>query len=200
MTQIFTPITLLLAEMEKQQIGGEIMNYDQATVFPIIPGIEILYFDKECPKQEQKTCSKLKDMPSTIIMQMCLSNDFLIIYHIGAHLPTAFIRYGVDIVILVNPEQLCKEDMQAFPETWKFVQSMGDILQIDKQFCVIKTPPEMKEVFEELQQIPFPPTMFRFYMLLKVMELLLQFSALNLYSTKVHFYPYKEFLEKGRDD
>lgn len=31
---------------------GEITNYDQAMVFPIVSGIEILYFNKDCPAQE----------------------------------------------------------------------------------------------------------------------------------------------------
>ncbi|MDO4286337.1 MAG: hypothetical protein Q4C40_01270 [Eubacteriales bacterium] len=179
--------------MEKQQIGGEITNYDQAMVFPIVSGIEILYFNKDCPAQEQKVCSQLKDIPSTIVIQKCSMSNFCIIYQVGKHLPTAFIRYGVDIVILVNPQQLCEEDMQAFPEIWEYIQGLADLLQIDSQFCVIKIASQLKEIFDELQQIPLPPTMFRFYMLLKVIELFLQFKIMNLYSIQVHFYPYKEF-------
>lgn len=200
MIGIFTPIDILLAEMEKRQIGGEITNFDQATVFSIVPGIEILYFNKVCPEQEQSSRSKLKDIPTTIIVQKCLTSDFCVVYRIGTHLPTAFIRYGVDIAILVNPEQLSIEDMQAAPEAWKFIQNMADTLDIDNQFCVIKISPEIENIFEELSQIPLPPKMFRFYMLLKMMELFLQFSNINLYSTQVHFYPYKTYQGEGGID
>ncbi|MDO4306934.1 MAG: hypothetical protein Q4C77_08870 [Eubacteriales bacterium] len=178
--------------MEKRQIGGEITNFDQAAVFPIIPGMEILYFGKECPEQEQKTYSKLKDLPSTIIVQKCTTSDFCIIYRMGKHLPTAFIRYSVDMVILINPEQICIDDMQVAPVVWQYIQDMANTFQIDQRFCVVKAQPEMKEIFEELQSIPLPPRMFRFYMLLKVTELFLQFSAMNLYSARVHFYPYRQ--------
>lgn len=181
-------------------MGGEITNFDQAMVFSIVPGIEILYFNKVCPEQEQSSRSKLKDIPTTIIVQKCSTSDFCVVYRIGTHLSAAFIRYGVDIAILVNPEQLSIEDMQAAPEAWKFIQNMADTLDIDNQFCVIKISPEIENIFEELSQIPLPPKMFRFYMLLKMMELFLQFSIINLYSTQVHFYPYKTYQGEGGND
>lgn len=181
-------------------MGGEVTNYDQARVFPVIPGLEILYFGKDCPEQEQGVSSNLKGAPETIIIQKCSESDFCIAYRVGKHLPAAFIRYGCDMAILINPERLCYADMQFYPDVWEYLQHMADTFQIDRQFCVIKNSPPIREIFDELQQIPLPPTMFRFYMLLKSVELFLQFSILNLYSTQVHFYPYKELPAKGDQD
>lgn len=182
-----------MEELEKRKMGGEIVDYDRATLFPIIPGIELLYFNKDCPEQEVSSKSVLKNLPSTIIVQKSSTSDFCIIYRMKKHLPVSFVRYGCDIVFLINPEQICEEDVQAFPEIWKFIQEMDGKLQLEKQFCAVKLSPEMNEIYGELQQIPLPPTMFRFYMRLKVFEMLLRLSTVNLYSTQVHFYPYKEY-------
>lgn len=95
------------------------------------------------------------------------------------------IRYGVDIAILVNPEQLSIEDMQAASDAWKFIQNMADTIDIDNQFCIIKLSPEIENIFEELAKIPLSPKMFRFYMLLKMMEQFLQFSNINLYKISI---------------
>lgn len=154
-----------MEELEKRKMGGEIVDYDRATLFPIIPGIELLYFNKDCPEQEISSKSVLKDIPSTIIVQKSSTSDFCIIYRMKKHLPVSFVRYGCYIVFLINPEQ----------------------------FCAVKLSPEMNEIYGELQQIPLPPTMFRLYMRLKVFEMLLRLSTVNLYSTQVHFYPYKEY-------
>lgn len=186
---------IVMEELKKRKIGGEIVDYDRATIFPIIPGIELLYFNKDCPEQKVGTKSVLKTMPSTIILQKSSSSDFCIIYQVGKHLPVSFIRYGYDTVFLINTDLICKYDMQAFPEIWNYVQEMGDKLQLEKQFCVVKLSSEMSEIYRELQQIPLPPTMFRFYMRLKVFEMLLQLSTVNWYSKQVHFYPYTEYDE-----
>lgn len=167
------------------------MKYDSAIVFPIVQGLEILYFGKECMEKLSDNYSELIDMQATIALQKCLIDDFCIIYQIGKSLPSAFERYGCDIVILVNAELLKFEDMQAFPEIWKFIQGINEVFKLDEQFCVFKTLPKMKEVYEELHQVSFPPKMFRFYILLKSMELFLLLSDLKPYSTQVHFYPYK---------
>lgn len=171
------------------------MDVDRATLFPIIPGIELLYFIKDCPNEVTKSHSALKDEPGTIIIQKSTVYDFGIIYRLGKHLPVSFTRYGCDMAVLINVNLLHSEDMQAFQEIWSFVQSMEEQFQLEGQFCVAKLSPKLKEVFEELCQIPLPPTMFRFYMQLKVLEILIQLSNLNLYSKQVHFYPYQEFAE-----
>lgn len=169
---------------------GKITNYNTAKVFPVVPGIEILYFNKECPEQTQYIHSKLWDKSSTIIIHKSLINDFCMIYEAGRDLPASFTRYGCDLALLVNTDNLHFEDMQAFPQIWEFVHGMRGIFGLEEQLCVIKCSFEIKEIFDELHQIPLPPTMFRFYMLLKTIELLLQFSNMNLYGTQVHFYPY----------
>ncbi len=181
-----------MKELEKNGLGGEIVNYDLATVFPIISGIELLYFNKNGPKQDNDIKSVLKDIPSTIIVQKCSMGDFCIVYQMGKHLPVYFSRYGCETALLINTEMLPKEDMQAFLEIWEFAQNMAGKFQLGQQFLVAKLCPQMKEIFEELQQIPFPPIMFRFYMQLKVYEILIQLSILNLYGTQVHFYPYQD--------
>lgn len=193
---IFSTVAkLVMKELEKRKIGGEIVDYDRATIFPINPGIELLYFNRECHKQESSAKSVLKDMPSTIIVQKSAASDFCIIYRMGKHLPVSFIRYGCDTVFLINTDLIRKEDMEAFPEIWNFVQEMGNKFELEKQFCAVKLSPEINEIYGELQQIPLPPTMFRFYMQLKVFEMLLRLSDVNIYSTQVHFYPYKEYDE-----
>lgn len=169
---------------------GKITNYDTAKVFPVVPGIEILYFNKECPEQTQYIHSKLWDKSSTIIIHKSQINDFCMIYESGRDLPASFTRYGCDIALLVNTEDLHFEDMQAFPQIWEFVHGMKGNFGLEEQLCIIKCSSEIKEIFDELHQIPLPPTMFRFYMLLKTMELFLQFNNMNLYGTQVHFYPY----------
>ena len=184
-----------MENLEKHQIGGEIMDVDRATVFPIIPGIELLYFVEKCPDKGTDSHSVLKDEPGTIIIQKSAVCDFGIIYRLGKHLPVSFSRYGCDMAVLINAGLLRSEDMQAFQEIWGFVQGMEERFQLERQFCVVKLPPKLKEIFEELRQIPLPPTMFRFYMQLKVLEILIQLSDLNLYSKQVHFYPYQEFAE-----
>lgn len=171
------------------------MDINQATVFPIIPGMELLYFIKACPDEETNLRSVLKDEPGTIIIQKSTVCDFGIIYRAGKHLPVSFTRYGCDMAVLINASLLQNEDMQAFQETWSFVQSMEERFQLEQQFCVVKLLPKLKEIFEELRQIPLPPTMFRFYMQLKVLEILIQLSDLNFYSKQVHFYPYQELGE-----
>lgn len=184
-----------MEELEKRKMGGEIVDYDRATTFSIIPGMELLYFNKDCPEQEIRTTSVLKDIPSTIIIQKSSMSDFCIIYRMGKHLPVSFIRYGCDAVFLINTDLICNDDVQAFPEIWNFVQEMDDKLQLEKQFCAVKLSSEMNEIYGELQQIPLPPTMFRFYMRLKVFEMLLRLSTVNWYSKQVHFYPYTEYNE-----
>lgn len=184
-----------MENLEKHQIGGEIMNVDRATVFSIIPGIELLYFVEECPDKGTDSHSVLKDEPGTIIIQKSAVCDFGIIYWLGKHLPVSFTRYGCDMAVLINASLLRSEEMQAFQEIWGFVQDMEERFQLERQFCVVKLLPKLKEIFEELRQIPLPPTMFRFYMQLKVLEILIQLSDLNLYSKQVHFYPYQEFAE-----
>lgn len=114
-----------MGELKRRKMGGEIVDYDRATIFSIIPGIELLYFNKDCPEQEAGTKSILKDIPSTIIVQKSSKSDFCIIYRVGKHLPVSFIRYGCDTVFLINTELICKDDVQAFPEIWNFVQEMG---------------------------------------------------------------------------
>lgn len=193
---IFSIVSEIIMEnLEKHQIGGEIMDVGRATVFPIIPGIELLYFVDECPDKGTDSHSALKDEPGTIIIQKSAVCDFGIIYRLGKHLPVSFTRYGCDMAVLINASLLRSEDMQAFQETWSFVQGMEERFHLEQQFCVVKLLPKLKEIFEELRQIPLPPTMFRFYMQLKVLEILIQLSDLNLYSKQVHFYPYQEFAE-----
>ena len=184
-----------MENLEKHQIGGEIMDVDRATVFSIIPGIELLYFVEKCPDKGTDSHSVLKDEPGTIIIQKSAVCDFGIIYRLGKHLPVSFTRYGCDMAVLINASLLHSEDMQAFQETWNFVQGMEERFHLEQQFCVVKFLPKLKELCEELRQIPLPPTMFRFYMQLKVLEILIQLSDLNLYSKQVHFYPYQEFAE-----
>jgi hypothetical protein len=171
------------------------MNFEQAVVFPIIQGLEILFFNKRYSEQEQKTQSKLKDISSTIVIQKSLNSDFCIIYQLKNKLPKSLARHGCDIVLLVNIELLCAEDMQTFPDTWEFVKNMIEIFKLETHFCVIKLSEKMKYIFEELAEIPLPPTMFRFYMLLKAIEIFVLLGELNLYSSQVHFYPYKGVLE-----
>lgn len=193
---IFSIVSEIIMEnLEKHQIGGENMDVGRATVFPIIPGIELLYFVDECPDKGTDSHSALKDEPGTIIIQKSAVCDFGIIYRLGKHLPVSFTRYGCDMAVLINASLLRSEDMQAFQETWNFVQGMEERFHLEQQFCVVKLLPKLKEIFEELRQIPLPPTMFRFYMQLKVLEILIQLSDLNLYSKQVHFYPYQEFAE-----
>lgn len=186
---------IIMENLEKHRIGGEIMDVDRATVFPIIPGIELLYFIDDCPYKETNSHSVLKDEPGTVIIQKSAVCNFGIIYRLGKHLPVSFTRYGCHMAVLINAGLLHSEDMQAFQEIWSFVQGMEGQFQLERQFCVIKLSQKLKEVFGELCQIPLPPTMFRFYMQLKALEILIQLSDLNLYSKQVHFYPYQEFGE-----
>ena len=193
---IFSIVSEIIMEnLEKHRIGGEIMDLGQATVFPIIPGIELLYFIEDCPDGGLASCSALKDEPGTVIIQKSAVCDFGIIYQSEKHLPVSFTRYGCDMAVLINASLLNGEDMPAFQEIWSFVQNMEERFQLECHFCVVKLLPELRELFEELRQIPLPPTMFRFYMQLKVLEILIRLSDLNLYSKKVHFYPYQEFSE-----
>lgn len=171
------------------------MNYEQANVFPIISGLEILYNGEECPKYEQAIPSKLMDIPSTIIIQESLKDSFCIIYQISNTLPTSLTRYDCDVAFLLNVEQLCFEDLQEFPDIWDFVNAIIDVFELKTHVCVIKPTHKIKSVFKELREIPLPPTMFRFYILLKALETLLLLKEINIYSSQVHFYPCMEFLK-----
>lgn len=166
------------------------MNYEQVTVFSIIQGLEILYFNKDCSEQREKAQSKLKDNPSTIAIQKSLNGNFCIIYQIRNKLPISLARHGCDIMFLINSGLLRDEDMQAFPDTWEFIKHMIQIFKLESDFCVIKLSNKMQHIFDELNEIPLPPTMFRFYMLLKALEIFILLSELNIYSSQVHFYPY----------
>lgn len=162
-----------------------------AKVFSVIPGLEILYFNKECSGQKQYIQSELCSVSSSIVIQKSITNEFCMIYQVDKNLPASILRYGCDMAVMINAEMLHFEDIQLFPEIWEFVQGMKENFKLEKQFCLMKYSSEIKGVFEELCQIPLPPTMFRFYMLLKALELLLYLSNTNLYSTQVHFYPYE---------
>lgn len=167
------------------------MDYEQATVFPIMQGLEMLYFNKNCSEKKEKVQSKLKNIPSTIAIQKSLNGDFCIIYQLQNIMPVSLARHGCDIVLLVNAEMLQDEDMQGFPDTLAFIRNMIKRFELETNFCVIKLSDKMKNVFEELNEIPIPPTMFRFYMMLKALEIFVLLSELNIYGSQVHFYPYK---------
>lgn len=124
--------------MERRKMGGEILNYDRAAAFSIIPGIEILYFNKEHPKPGEEIHSVLVGNPSTVVMQKSSAGDFCMIYHMGKHLPIPFIKFGCDIVFLINTDLVQKEDMQAFPAIWDFIQDMPARFQLLEQFPPIR--------------------------------------------------------------
>ncbi|MDD3253057.1 MAG: hypothetical protein PHV18_10890 [Lachnospiraceae bacterium] len=166
------------------------MNDDRKLIFPVITGIEVAFSSK--PEQERCVHSELAAVPSTLIFQKSVENDILLVYQAGKRLPAPFAKRQRGDAILIAPDMVAFEDLQAFPELWDFIQSMRDKLYSDRQLCTVKLSPQMKDVFSELEQIPIPPTMFRFFIQLKVFEILLLLSAVNLYGQQVHFYPYAE--------
>ncbi len=168
------------------------MDYDQKFIFPIMRGIEVALSNKTEQQREQCVDSELVTIPSTLILQKSAENDIFLIYQSDKQLPMPFAKQGHGIIVLLNPNLMQYEDMQAFPEVWDFVQNMGDKFRVAEQFCAIKLSPQMNEIFMELEQIPIPPTMFRFFVQLKVIELILWLSTVNQYGKQVHFYPYPE--------
>lgn len=184
---------MILAEIvmkEFQKQGGVPMNWSSAAVYPIMSGIEILYFGKTIPEEKEGKRSVLCDDPNTIAFSMCMKDNFCFVHRTDKKFPAAFFRYQWDVSVLIAPSQIQSEDFLLLPEVERYIRKAPDAFQINEQFCVIKVLPQIREIFDELLQIPLPPTMFKFYMQIKVMELMLQFDCLNMFGTNVHFYPY----------
>lgn len=190
---MFTAAILAEIMMEKiQKQGGVRMNWSNAAVYPIMSGVEILYFGKETPEENKNQQSILCNDSGAIGFSMCMKNDFCFVHRPDKKFPAAFIRYCWDVSVLIAPSKIQPEDFLRMPEVEQYIHKAPDIFQTNERFCVIKVPPPIREIFDELIQIPLPPTMFKFYMQIKVMELMLQLDCLNIFGTNVHFYPYSD--------
>lgn len=173
------------------------MDYQQAKACSIMPGVEILYFGKDGPEQVETKTSDLYKNTEAITISACLDNNFCFIHGPDKDFPIPFIWYFCEIAIIIDTHLIEHRDFQMFPQVEQYIQKASDIFRVEDQFCTFKMTPEIKQIFKELQQIPLPPTMFHFFMQLKVMEMVLLLSQLNLYSTNVHFYPYAHLPEKN---
>lgn len=180
-----------LKSMAMNRPGGDDVAHNPPIIYPVISGIEVWCYGKTCEVEEYPDVSQLADLPATLLLRGFLKDGFCFIQFAGKKLPEAFLRYDCEVEILINADQIRREDIKAFPEVLDMIQAMPERYGLQNKVCVIKAPPEMKRPFEELRQIPLPPAMFRFYMLLKIVEIVLQLDCFSLYSTQVHFYGYE---------
>ena len=177
--------------MEKiQREGGLDVNYQSAEAFGVLSGIELLYFRENVPAQAEPKTSILCNKSDSIIFSICMENDFCFILSPGKKLPAFFARYLCDMSVVLNIPLINTGDFQWLSDIDTVINKISEKFYKEEQFCVIKVSPEIKEVFAEMLEVPLPSNRFKFYMQLKVAELMLLLSDFNLYSSLVHLYPY----------
>lgn len=183
------PLIDILMERIEQE-GGLDVNYQSAQAFNVLTGIELLYFRENAPAQAEIANSNLCDKSDSIIFSICMENDFCFVLSPGKKMPVFFARYLCDMSVVLNIPLINAEDFQWLSDIDTIINRISEKFYKEEQFCVIKVSSEIKEVFSEMLQVPLPPNRFKFYMQLKVAELMLLLSDFNVYSSLVHFYPY----------
>ncbi len=176
--------------MEKiQREGGLDVNYQSAEAFGVLSGIELLYFRENVPAQAEPKTSILCNKSDSIIFSICMENDFCFILSPGKKLPAFFARYSCDMSVVLNIALINTGDFQWLSDIDTVINEISEKFYRQEEFWVIKVSPEIKEVFVEMLEVPLPSNRFKFYMQLKVTELMLLLSNFNMYSSFVHFYP-----------
>ena len=181
-------IDILMKKIQRE--GGLDVNYQSAEAFGVLSGIELLYFRENVPTQAETQTSILCNKSNSIIFSICMENDFCFILSPGKKLPAFFARYLCDMSVVLNIPLINTGDFQWLSDIDTVINKISEKFYKEEQFCVIKVSPEIKEVFAEMLEVPLPSNRFKFYMQLKVAELMLLLSDFNVYSSLVHFYPY----------
>lgn len=178
--------------MEKiQREGGLDVNYQSTQAFDVLSGIELLYFNENAPTQAETKKSTLCNKSNSIIFSICMEDNFCFILSPGRKMPAFFARYFCDMSVVLNIPLINVEDFQWLSDIDTVTSKISEKFCKEEQFCVIKVSPEIKRVFTEMLEVPFPSNRFKFYMQLKVAELMLLLSEFNVYSSLAHFYPYQ---------